>query len=240
MDGGSHPLRRDAPGHGDQLPLAVQVRQSGLEAVGDRLPWSAAAGGSSPGNRYVYLDTYAQPDYRRRGNLRGVPAALGACVGQRIRVFAVGAGAVVRFGAHAFRDLQQGFALYQRRHLLYHRDFLGTLSDGTFARVSPLEIIDENAIASRPAGEVRALRRELHPDYAGDSGRRKRPGRSPQQVLRFDLEQALQPFGADRENCERAEATGDDHLLRSERQIRSRQGPTRAVLQSFSNGSREI
>ena len=68
-----------------QFRVSVQVRQSGLEAAGDRLSGPAAASRRAAGGRHVHFHADQESDHRRRGHLRRLPDAVGDGMGGRIR-----------------------------------------------------------------------------------------------------------------------------------------------------------
>ena len=67
-----------------QLRVPVPLRQSGLEAAGHRLSRPAAASRRAAGGRHVYFHSDQEPDHRRRGYLRRLPAAMGFGMGGRL------------------------------------------------------------------------------------------------------------------------------------------------------------
>ena len=74
-----------AAADGAEFPFSFQVRQSGLEAAGNRISGHAAAGRRAAGDRNVYFHADAQSDHRRRRDVWSLPAAVGFGLGQRVR-----------------------------------------------------------------------------------------------------------------------------------------------------------
>ena len=70
-------LAISAAEHGD----AVRLRQAGLAADAGRLSGTATAGRLPAGDRHVHFDLHQESDRRRRGRIRGLPAAVGARLG---------------------------------------------------------------------------------------------------------------------------------------------------------------
>src|SRR2546422_967569 len=72
-----------------------------MEAPGDWLSRAVTPGRRVIGYRHVHLDDDEEPDHRWRRNLRSLPAAVGAGMGQRIRDRHLGASSVVFVCGHA-------------------------------------------------------------------------------------------------------------------------------------------
>ena len=79
----------------------VPVRQSRLEAAGHRVSGPAAAGRRPDRHRNIYFHADAKPDHRRRRDVRRLPDAVGAGLGQPVRKRHVGAGALVHVRDYA-------------------------------------------------------------------------------------------------------------------------------------------
>ncbi len=68
-----------------RLRFPFPVRQPRLEASGHRIPGPSAAGRRVAGHRNVYFLAHAESDHRRRRDVRGLPVAVGAGLGQRVQ-----------------------------------------------------------------------------------------------------------------------------------------------------------
>src|ERR1700757_5020962 len=149
--------------------MVVPLRQSGLETPCGRLSRIAAASRSATRGGHVHFHPDTEPDYCGSSNVRCLPAALGARMGERIRFLHMVSADGVSVGAHSLRVLCKRLAVDERCGLLYHRDFSGALPHRTFDGISPLEIVNEHAIAPCASDEVPALCQQLCSDCVVDS-----------------------------------------------------------------------
>ena len=87
--------------------ISFQIRQSGLEAAGHRLPGLAVASGRVDRHRNLYFHAHQESDHRRRRNVWRLPAAVGTGLGKPVRNRDVGASALLHERDHALRIVCQ-------------------------------------------------------------------------------------------------------------------------------------
>ncbi len=120
-----------------------------------------------------------------------LPAALGLRVGQRIRNGHLGASALVHSVATHFESFATRRARHQRRNLLHHRDFPGTILHGAFHGISALEVLDGEPMAKARQTKYAAYAATYILVIIAGSRCRQRSRRPLQQVVRRHVEQAV-------------------------------------------------
>jgi hypothetical protein len=138
-----NPLRRSSATHGAEFCFPLQVRQSGLEAAGDRLPWPASPGGGSPGDRNVHFHINEEPNYCWRCHVRSLSLALGPRMGRWVRDGQLGKSPVVHFRDDPQRLLCQGRAGLEGRHLLRIANFCRHFFHSAFPGIAAVEVVSE-------------------------------------------------------------------------------------------------
>ena len=104
----------------------------------------------------------------------------------------------VRYNSYGVvRERRLGF---KGRRLLRDRNFSGALPNSALARIPPVEVVGESTTSQGAANKIRRLFNAIYRGRGGYCEHGKRPRQSIRQNLRPNLQQTLQPFGADRED----------------------------------------
>src|ERR1700756_2748517 len=154
MAGRFDPLQRNAVIDSNQFCLAVPLRQSRLETPVGGISRASAPSWGVASDRNIYLNAYTKSNHRWRGNLRDLLAALGTRVGERLRFGNVRTRPGIPLGAYAFRIFRKRPAVHQRLRVLLECHSSGALSYRPFDGILALEILNEHAVAARPANQV--------------------------------------------------------------------------------------
>ena len=126
----------------------VPVRKAGSRADFDRVPRAVAAGWSTARDRYVHFDNDEESDHRRVRDVRDLPAALGARLGEFLRDGGLGEGDCVHVGDHASGSFRQGCPRQQRHHFLSLGHLPRAVPYGALDGIATVEGINETRMAA--------------------------------------------------------------------------------------------